>query len=102
MSEIGQSTDDAVVAPARVLSSHADNQSLDLCRDRGTTWIGTALGTVKLLSNQSPVPSQDRIWERDGGDRLQIFSANPFTNLRESRTFRIRQAQTRRQMRAQD
>src|SRR6516164_3120987 len=76
MSEIGQSTNDAVVAPAGVLSSHADNQSLDLRRDRRTTWIGTAFGAVKLLSNQSPIPSQNRVWERDGGDRLQVFSAN--------------------------
>ena len=35
MAEISQSSDDAVVAPAGVLSGEADNERLDLGRDAG-------------------------------------------------------------------
>jgi hypothetical protein len=42
---------------------------------RSTAGKGTLFGAVKLLGNQSAVPSQDRIGERDGSDRLQILAA---------------------------
>jgi hypothetical protein len=51
---------DALVAPARVLVSQADDQLLDAVVERrsslSTAWVGPGAG------NQAPMPAQQRLW----------------------------------------
>src|SRR5262249_15497727 len=102
MAEVGESANDAVVSPARVLAGHPDDEGFDLRRDRGTPWAGRTFGSVEFLGNQPAVPSHDGIREGDGGNLLKVLAAEPLADLRESRALRIGKAQTRSQMRAED
>ena len=83
MTKVGQRTDDAVVAPAGVLTSHPDHEGLHLAREWRTPRVGTSSGTVKLLSNQSSVPSKNGFRFGHEGDLLEPFAAEPPPNLRE-------------------
>jgi len=73
MTKVGQRTDDAVVAPAGVLTSHPDHKCLHLAREWRTPRVGTSSGTAKLLSNQPPVPSKNGFGFGDAGDLLEPF-----------------------------
>ena len=59
--QVGQSADDAVIAPGAILPGHADNQRFELLVDFGTAWRLPRLGAVKLLGDQFAVPGQDGV-----------------------------------------
>jgi hypothetical protein len=61
MSDVCKRANDAVVAPAAVLARQADHQRLYFRRDAGAAWIPALPGAVKLLRNQPPIPTQNRI-----------------------------------------
>jgi hypothetical protein len=65
MAEVSECAGDAVVSLARVLTGHPDNERFDFRRDRGTARIGAAFGAVELQGDQSAVPGQDGVGERD-------------------------------------
>src|SRR5688572_3749753 len=61
MAKIGQCSDDPVIPPPRVLSSHPDNELSHLSRDPRPPRIGAVLRTIELLSDEPSVPGEDRI-----------------------------------------
>src|SRR5262245_2400811 len=94
MAEIGQSTDDAVVSPAGVLSGEADNERLEFRLDAGPAGRSTKFGSVKFAGNEPPVPSEDGIGFGDASDLLQRSPAEPLANFSEGRSLGIRKADT--------
>jgi hypothetical protein len=72
---------DPVVTPTRILSRHPHNQFAQLIPDRRPSWISTISRPVKLLRDQSPVPSQNRVRFHHTGDLFQRFSAEPFSDF---------------------
>ena len=100
--DIGQSSDDAVVSPAGVLSGEADDERLCFGRDAGPAWRSTEFGAVELSGNESPVPGEDGIRLGDTGNLLKRGAAEALTDLSEGRSFRIGKAHAGRKVRAQD
>ena len=102
MAEVGESADDTVVAPSRVLARHANDEGLSFGRDRTAVRIRATFGTVGFLGNQSAVPRHYCVRERDGGDLLKFLAAKPFADLSQSGALWIGKAQAPRKLRAQD
>ena len=92
VAEIGQSSDDAVVSPAGVLSGEADDERLCFGRDAGPAWRSTEFGAVELSGNESPIPGEDGIRLGDTGNLLKRGAAEALTDLSEGRSFRIGKA----------
>jgi hypothetical protein len=102
VAEIAQSSDDAVVSPAGVLSGEADDERLCFGRDAGPAWRSTEFGAVELSGNESPVPGEDGIRLGDTGNLLKRDAAEALTDLSEGGSFRIGKAHAGRKVRAQD
>jgi hypothetical protein len=58
VSEIGQGSHDAVIAPAWVFLRQAQYQFFGLLLDFGPTVGATHLGSIELISDQLPIPAQ--------------------------------------------
>jgi hypothetical protein len=98
MAEVGETADDTVVAPSRVLSRHAYDQSFNCGRKGRAARIRATFGTVEFLGNQPAVPRHDGIWKSDGSDLLKVLATQPLADLSQSRAFWIGKAQAWRQM----
>ena len=55
-------TGDAIMSPAAILTSHADDEFSDLTCDGRSTRIEAVAGAIELLSEQLTKPGQDGIW----------------------------------------
>jgi hypothetical protein len=70
VTQIGQCSDDAIVTPARVLTRQFHNQLFDCRIDSWATGQSALLRAVEFLSDEFPIPGQDRIRFGDAGDFL--------------------------------
>jgi hypothetical protein len=70
VTQIGQSSDDAIVTPARVLTRQFHYQLFDCHIDSRAACQSTFLRAVEFLSDELPIPGQDRIRSGDAGDFL--------------------------------
>ena len=52
MAQIVQCTGDAIVSPAAILKSQADDEFRDLTSDGRSTWIEAVPGAIELLCDQ--------------------------------------------------
>jgi hypothetical protein len=98
--QIRQSTDDAVISPARVLARHLDHQSFNLGGNRRTPRVLPVAGTVELLGHQSPVLAQDGIRLGNASDLSERPSTQAFANFGQRGALSIDQTQARRQLRS--
>src|SRR5438552_1894854 len=102
VTEVGQSSDNPIVTPARVLSRHLDHQFHNLALNWRPTRIRALSRTVELMGHQPPVPRKYRVRFGHTGDLFQSFTAQSLANFGERGSLLIRQAQASRQMRSQD
>src|SRR5215470_2569885 len=65
MAQIGEGSLDSAIAPAPILRSHADYQTLDLFSHTRTTWP-TLLAAIIFPGDQPAMPSQERCRRHDG------------------------------------
>ena len=65
--EVGQGSDNAVIAPRTILLGHADNQGLQRWVDLRSPWSLALGGTVELLGQQFAVPAENCLGFDDGG-----------------------------------
>src|ERR1700704_1065651 len=56
VTEIEQGSHDPVITPNRILSRHPDDEFADLAPQRWPSWVRAVFRSVKLLSDESPVP----------------------------------------------
>jgi hypothetical protein len=89
ITEIGQRTDDPVVTPAGIFLRHLHDQSFQLGFDARPARVAAVFGSIKLLSNELPVPSQNGVRLGHAGHLGQCFSAESLANLGESGSLRI-------------
>ena len=94
MTQVGEGTDDPVIAPAGILSRHPDHQSFHFRRDRRATWILPVFRAVELLGHEPSIPGQDRVRLRDAGHLPQRLAAEPFSDLGQSCPLRIGKPQS--------
>jgi hypothetical protein len=97
VTEIVQSTGNTIVAPAGVFARHPDTNSLT-SRPGGTPRRASLLGAVELLSDQSPVPGQDRIGLRCAGDMLESLTTESLADFCQCGALRIGQSEPSRRM----
>jgi hypothetical protein len=89
VAEIRQGTGNAVVPPTAVLLSHPDNESFQLRIDSPAWRDSSALGSVELLGNEVPVPSQNGVGFGHAGHLVQTFAAESFPDLGERGSLQI-------------
>ena len=68
--QIGQCSNDAIVTPARVLTRQFHHQLFDYRIDSRAAGQSPFLRAVELLSDELPIPGEDRIRFGDAGDFL--------------------------------
>ena len=73
MVEVQEGTFDPVVAPGRVLLSHADDEALDGLYHARAAW-GAAL-EGPLQGNQAAMPTHDRVGRNDVGHLVENLTA---------------------------
>ena len=59
VAEIGQSSDDAVVSPAGVLSGEAHNERFQFGCYPGSAWSGAEFRAIIFAGNEPPVPAEE-------------------------------------------
>src|SRR5438034_9466480 len=59
--EIGEGTDDPVIAPGAILLRHADDQRFQLLVNRGSPWCLPLPRTVELLPHKLTPPAKNRV-----------------------------------------
>jgi hypothetical protein len=89
VAEIRQGTGNAVVPPTAVLLSHPDNESFQRRIDSPAWRDSSALGSVELLGNEVPVPSQNGVGIGHAGHLVQTFAAESFPDLGERGSLQI-------------
>ena len=94
MAEVGESAGNAIVTPAFVLPSHAEDQCFEFRGDARTSWVGAMLRAVELAGDQTAIPGQDRIWFRNTGDFRQTVPPDPLADCGEGAALRVRKPQS--------
>ena len=82
MTEYLECTGDAIVSPAAILTSQADDEFSDLTSDGRSTWVEAVPGAVKLLRNQLAKPSQDGVRFGGRGNWLEPLTSESFADNR--------------------
>jgi len=77
MPEIVECSANSGVAPARVVSSHQEDQLLDVGFGPRATWP-SVIAPVVLLRDQVSVPTKQGIWCHPGPDLEEPFTADRF------------------------
>ena len=85
VTQIGQSSDDAVISPAGVLSRHSHHQGFHFRSNRRAARILPMFGAIELLGDEPSIPGQDGVGFGDTGDRSECFSSQAFPDLGEWR-----------------
>ena len=75
MSKVGQGALDAVIAPRRILLSHAQDQFNDLLCDRRASGGLAALAVVPVCGHEFSMPAQDCFGSHDGGKLVEHLTA---------------------------
>jgi hypothetical protein len=73
VTQIGQGSDDAIITPATVLTSQAHHQLLDCRLDSRAGGRPAILRAIEFLSDELPIPGEDRIRFGDASDFLKGF-----------------------------
>ena len=84
MAEIRKPSDDAIVAPCRILSRHADDQIFDGWADPRVPDGLSQSRTTNLARRQLAKPAQNGIGTSDDGDLGQSLASQPMGNLGQS------------------
>ena len=78
VAEVGQRSLDAIVTPGRILACHAEHQ-LDDFLGHGRTADRLALvAVVPFLSDEHPMPAEDRVRREERADFLQSLASEHF------------------------
>src|SRR4029450_8111251 len=94
VSEVGEGSDDAIVAPGAILLRHANDQRLQLWIEGGTPRSLALLGAIKLLGHKFAVPAKNRLGLDDVGDFLQSLLAQLLTDLGKGLALAVTQSYT--------
>ena len=92
--QVGQGSDDPVVAPGAILPRHAHDQRLQRRVDRGAPWGLALLRAIKFLRHKFAVPAENRVGFDDVGDFLQYLLAQLMTDFRQSVALTITELHT--------
>ena len=79
--QLGEGSHDPVITPTRILSRHPDNQFAELASDPRPPGIDAVSRPIKLLRDQSSVPSQNGVWFHHARDLLKRLVAEPFPDF---------------------
>ena len=82
MAEIGESSGDAIIAPALILLGHAEDQRFEFRADARTSRVGAMLRAVELAGDQTAIPSEDGFRLRNTGDLRQTLPPEPLADFR--------------------
>jgi hypothetical protein len=92
--EVGQGSDNPVIAPRTIVLGHADNQGLQLWVDLRSPW-SLALGeAVELLGHQFAVPAENGLGLDDGGHFRQRLLPQLVADLGQSLPLAVTQPHT--------
>ncbi len=97
MAEILYGAANAIVSPAAILTSHADDELRDFSSDRRSSRVGAVFRAIELAGDQLAIPSQDGLRLGDRGNRLERLTPESLTDFRQSRPLRVIQWDVRRQ-----
>ena len=75
MAQIVQCTGDAIVSPAAILKSQADDEFRDLTSGGRSTWIEAVPGAIELLCDQLAKPGQDCVWSGGRGHWFESLTS---------------------------
>ena len=89
MAEIGERAGDAIVTPAFVLLSHADDQCFRFRAHAGPSRIGAVLRAVELAGDQKAIPGEDGFGFRNTSHLRQPLPAEPLADFGERRALGI-------------
>jgi hypothetical protein len=85
VTDVPDSSLNAIVAPCGMLFGEANNRIHDFVSYARATGLSLATG-VELLRHEFPLPAEDRIWRDDSRQFLQSFAANGISLHRQSPT----------------
>ncbi|MCU1334621.1 MAG: Carbohydrate-selective porin OprB [Bryobacterales bacterium] len=74
MAQIRERTDDSVIAPARVLSRHPNDQGFYFRRNRRAAGILSIFGPIELLGDQLTIPGQNSVRLGNTSDFSKCFA----------------------------
>jgi hypothetical protein len=98
----GHCSDDAIVTPATVLTRQFHDQLFDCRIDSWATGQSAFLRAVEFLSDELPIPDQDRIRFGDAGDFQEGFPPQTLGNPSQGRPLGIGQLQSPFDLRFED
>jgi hypothetical protein len=81
ISQVGQRSHNPVVSPARILACQAHHQILEAGVDARSSHGLAPFLTIKLLSDELAVPSEQDIWFSDIGHFLECLARQAFADL---------------------
>jgi hypothetical protein len=102
MPEVGERAGNAIVAPAFVLLSHADDQGFEFNSYAGTSRIGAVLRAVELAGDQTAIPGEDGFRFRHTSHVRQPLPTEPLSDLGKRRTLPVRKPESTGDARAED
>ena len=102
VSEIGERSGDAIVAPASILGGEVDDEPFDLLADRRSTSPSSFLRSVELLRDQTSMPREDGLRLDDRCNLSERSTTKSLTDLREYSTFAVGQLRTTRDLVAEN
>jgi len=89
MTEITERACDAIVTPAFVLLSHADDQRFHFTTQAGTTGIRAVPRAVELAGDQPAIPGEDGFGFRNTSHFCEPLPAEPLADFGERRALGI-------------
>jgi hypothetical protein len=102
IAQVGEGSDDPVIAPRAILPRYAHYQDLDLLVNHGTTGSLALCGAIKFLGHGLAVPGQDRVELDEARRFLQGLLPRLLTDLGPRLAFAVRQPHTACDLAAQD
>src|SRR5262245_45333211 len=94
VAKVGHGSHNPVVAPTWILLRHPHHQILDLLINPGPALSSPRLRSIKLVSDQFPIPAQNRIGFGRDGYFLKCLAAQPMSNFSQGCPLSIRKVQT--------
>jgi hypothetical protein len=100
--EIGEGSDDPVIAPRAVLAGHAHHEIFQRLVNAGTSDRRTRLCAVTRLGHKFAMPGEDGVRLGNRRDLCQGFPPELLTNLGKDQTIAITQRYTARYLLAEE
>lgn len=89
--EVGQHPRDSVIAPVRIVLSHAQNQWFNFVASVRSASVSANLGPIERLDNELPVPAENRLRLGGVSHVHQCLEAEPITDFGECLFLRVGQ-----------